>query len=132
MFVTATPNFLGKIAEFVINVLEINHYNADAHIQMADTLDQPSMCEMDNNGNFFVLVQAGMDEKHIVKFIAHELVHVRQVLEGSLKILDEVVIWRDKSYPHPEFESDEYFLAPWEMEARALEDWVFHKWVNNE
>jgi hypothetical protein len=118
--------FLEDIAIFVASTLGLNPCNITVNI--AGTFEESSYCSMDSYNNYDVIIQAGMSEKDLVKMIAHEFVHIRQVQQGRLIITPESLVWEDKNYPLHQFESDEYFLSPWEMEARALEDWIFHKW----
>jgi len=66
----------------------------------------------------------------LMDHIGHEMVHVAQYMRGDLKDDNGGTIWKGDLYPDPEYLSDEYFLAPWEMEARALQAWITHKWEN--
>ena len=60
------------------------------------------------------------DDSELVKTIGHELTHVKQFIYNGLEFdLEDVVVFRGSEY---RFENDlEYWLAPWEIEARGYE-----------
>lgn len=62
--------------------------------------------------------------------LAHEMVHLKQYKRDELvgDCETEITYWKGEKHWPSQFMSDEYFLAPWEMEARALESWLVHKW----
>lgn len=68
-------------------------------------------------------------ELELLTTLAHELVHVRQHTEEGLEVLtDGTYSWKgDQGTWETEDEIDSYFLSPWELEARALQDWVVAK-----
>ena len=66
------------------------------------------------------------EEKNFVKTIAHELAHVRQFTYDGLEFGEdeEVICFRSGEY---RFTNEmEYWLAPWEIEARGYEDAIWH------
>jgi hypothetical protein len=60
------------------------------------------------------------DEDELVKTIGHELTHVKQFTYDGLKFeFEDVVVFKDNEY---RFENSmEYWLSPWEIEARGYE-----------
>jgi len=52
--------------------------------------------------------------------LAHEMVHVKQILAGELEILDNVVKWKGKNYRYQW--GAERYRAPWESEAHRLDN----------
>jgi hypothetical protein len=83
---------------------------------------------MDGPKQFRIHISKDIPGFELMGFIGHEVVHVAQYMRGDLADSDEGTIWKGELYPDPEYLSDEYFLAPWEMEARALQAWITHKW----
>lgn len=69
--------------------------------------------------------------KDVVITIAHELVHVRQFLDGELVWEDdENVCYKGTWYRHENHA--EYWLAPWEIEARGWESAIWELFVGFE
>lgn len=90
-----------------------------------------SFCIRNEDGSYLIVVDKKVPKFFHTEIIAHEMVHLRQFLRGDLQEPEEgFVIWRGERMIEPPFMSDGYFLAPWEMEARALEDWITHRWEN--
>lgn len=77
---------------------------------------------------FLMCIEKGVPKPLLMEWIAHEMIHVAQYLRGDLKDDEEGTLWKGELYNDPEHLSDEYFWSPWEMEARALESWIDHRW----
>jgi hypothetical protein len=50
----------------------------------------------------------------VIEHIAHEFIHVNQVLRGDLKVAGDKATWKNAEYTIDEG----YWDAPWEVEAR--------------
>lgn len=80
-------------------------------------------------GKFLVALNPEIEwkESEIVKTIGHELCHVKQFSYNGLELnWGDVVTFRGQEY---RFENDmEYWLSPWEIEARGYEAaiWVLY------
>lgn len=62
-----------------------------------------------------------MDEREFIKTLAHEITHIKQFIYDDLVFFEEEdsVEFRGELY---RFENSlEYWLAPWEVEARGME-----------
>jgi len=78
-----------------------------------------------------VLINKNLCKHQQAKVLAHELVHVRQYIGGDLIDLpgkDGLYKWKGDLIKIEEGSMDDYFLSPWELEARALEDWLVYRW----
>lgn len=65
------------------------------------------------------LSKASLDnEEEMLKAIFHEMVHVRQFAENGLRLYAR----KKALYEGKEFIDFDYWFAPWEMEARAMEE----------
>lgn len=70
-------------------------------------------------------------EASSIRAIAHEMVHVKQFLKHQLVESDPIVFWNGQATRLTyDLDDDEYWLSPWEMEARGYEDYLLHKWYN--
>ena len=55
--------------------------------------------------------------------LAHEMVHVRQMAKGILKVTNKGTFWRGKKYT----KSTPYLQLPWEVDAFARQEIVFRR-----
>lgn len=66
-----------------------------------------------------------------VRVLGHELVHVKQLIHDDLQleIAKNTTKFRGKYYRT--FNNVEYWLSPWEIEARGYEDYFEYKFIND-
>jgi hypothetical protein len=55
--------------------------------------------------------------------LAHEMVHVRQMAKGILKVTPKGTFWRGKKYT----KSTPYLQLPWEVDAFSRQEMVFRR-----
>ncbi len=122
------PKNLVKLAKFCADCLDISNF----HLNIQYIKDDTSMCEINEDGSFDITIQGDLiDEEQTLKHVGHEMVHLRQFKHDELRQLNDTqVIWRDEVYTMYNPDEEEYFLSPWEMEARALEEWFVFRWEN--
>jgi hypothetical protein len=95
--------------------------------------DEPaSYCQRMEDGSFVIAMSPNAGKYWETRYLAHEMVHLRQYKHDDLRTFPDHFEWKGERFFEPEFLSDDYFLAPWEMEARALEAWLVHKWETRE
>lgn len=87
-----------------------------------------SYIESKKGGKHVIYLQEGIGKHLETEHIAHEMVHLKQHLTGDLRWDTYHYLWKGEKWFVPKYMSDDYFLVPWEMEARALESWLVHKW----
>ena len=91
-----------------------------------------------NDAVFHVYIRDSYDFNDIASNLAHELVHVKQILEGDLETNRTGIVWQGEEYDIDAYEKatyrgkgdsdDAYWNAPWEIEARRLQDYYYAKW----
>ena len=90
------------------------------------------IAEHDLDSNIVILrigknVQAEKTRKFLHKLVIHEMTHVKQFIKDGLAIwADGEVAFRGMSYSMKN--SADYWLAPWEVEARGYEDGIYTLW----
>jgi hypothetical protein len=62
----------------------------------------------------------------MLKTVAHEMVHVKQVNKGELGMASRVPTWRGKKVST---DKTDYWDLPWEIEAYGREVGLFHRWA---
>lgn len=73
--------------------------------------------------SYFVIIKPTMSIKSIGVTLAHEMVHVRQMAKGILKIKNGVNYWCGKRYT----KRTKYLDQPWEQDAFARQEIIFRK-----
>lgn len=73
--------------------------------------------------SYVVIIKPSMSIKSIGVTLAHEMVHVRQMAKGILKIKNGVNYWCGKRYT----KRIKYLDQPWERDAFARQELVFRK-----
>ena len=73
--------------------------------------------------SYVVIIKPTMSIKSIGITLAHEMVHVRQMAKGILKIKNGVNYWCGKRYT----KRTKYLDQPWEQDAFARQEIVFRK-----
>lgn len=117
------PKKLVKRAAFAARILGINDFTARLKWS-----EKYSEINAHSDGSFTIHIYKDQPKYMLMESVAHEMTHLRQLKHGTLIELDNMDIWEGQQYLGIEYMSDEYFLAPWEMEARAMEAWLTHKW----
>jgi len=77
--------------------------------------------------DFVIRLDAGIDEIDLLKTVAHEMVHVKQIARNELKELVRSPYFRfHKEYYHKD---TDYFDKPWEIEAHGREEGLVVRWL---
>jgi hypothetical protein len=104
----------------------IKYYNLEGvsvHLKLKETLfeDAQAYCEREGKGLYTIeLGKRAVEDDVLLQTIFHEMTHVKQYEREGLKIKVRHGKFKGETYS---LEKDEdYWLSPWEMEARAMED----------
>jgi len=90
-----------------------------ASIEDYNTRNQPR--------DFLIEVHPGIGSRAILSTIAHEMVHVKQYIEGELN--EEMSYWKGKRVNSDKME---YWTSPWEIEAHGIEIGLITKFASSE
>jgi hypothetical protein len=107
--------------EFVSDFYELNKGVTTVKLINDDPLD--ATAERLKNNRFEIRLTRSklVSNTEILKALFHEMTHVKQYLYDNLRLSGHTAKWQTKS-----FKNFDYWLAPWEMEARAMEDALVH------
>lgn len=72
--------------------------------------------EGDNNREFIITINRGMNLLDLVSTICHEMVHVKQYARRELRSVNGNVMWKKKVYNNVDYDN-----APWEKQAFKME-----------
>jgi len=141
MRVKFTKNFPEDLRECIEDVLL---YTADIHgisdrdftlILRTDTLTGVDYAETSEHQKtskiLFITFDTNLYAKETSKMVRriaiHEMTHVKQFIKDGLALwVDGEVAFRGKSYLLTN--DAEYWLAPWEIEARGYEEGIYTLW----
>lgn len=125
--------FSGKMKKksaFFADVLGVS--NTKVHVRYRELEDSSGFTEQLAEDKYLITIAKGLDRDQRLEVLAHEMVHVQQYVTGRLKDVERAeCIWEGKAYQQGN-SMDDYFLAPWEMEARAMEAYLTYRWDSND
>ena len=108
------------------DVLELSFVRED--------IEEDGLCEYEYDNItprcFSIEISKKLKGDEFIKTIAHELVHVKQYVTGQLKERykpSSHLLWRNEIVEPTE---KNYFDAPWEVEAREMEEKLFDLFEN--
>lgn len=114
--------------------------NIELDIEVMSKLDVMGECVSEDdtkNPRYFTINLRKQPIDEMIRTLAHEMVHVKQyaknelskqfrVARGGLKIASK---WQGEFWS-PKGKEDEYWDAPWEIEAYGREVGLYHKWFH--
>lgn len=129
------PKKLVAKAIFIADVLDIANLDFDLEIKRSKKLkDFSAECDQISEREFEITIAKGFSKSFETEVLGHELVHVKQYLTGTLvdrgpgeERGTHKYLWRGKEVVLGNT-MDEYYLSPWELEARALEAYIAYRW----
>lgn len=130
MKIESSNELLVEMAAFTASILNINRFSLKIS-EHTDALEA-SECVVHTDGTFEIIVETEVHRDCLINHIAHEMTHLRQYKHDQLVTKNEILYWNGVPQITPEFMTDEYFLVPWEMEARAMEGFIKYRWENRE
>lgn len=73
---------------------------------------------------FILEIQKNLNEKELLKTLAHEMCHVKQYAYGQLD--EQGTKWLSRKYDH---DNVPYNKRPWEKEAYKIEERLYKQWL---
>lgn len=122
------PEFLCLISVFLVDDI-VNPYNPDVEV-----LGQTHSLDKTKQKVPFIRIDIA-NKGNVIMTLAHEMVHVKQILEKKLKLEGGVVYWEEgnsnrlahEAYTQSYFED----MPPWEKEAFTLQGPLYMKWIQH-
>jgi hypothetical protein len=81
-----------------------------------------------SKNKFMIVLSKNMidSDESLARSIFHEMTHIKQYMQDGFKIGAKKVSWQGEKFS-VKSEKD-YWLSPWEMEARAMEEALLRFW----
>jgi hypothetical protein len=111
-----------KRAVYAARLLDVWEFNLN--IDFGDD----NYCIRHDDGTFTIRIDKVLHKSLFIDMVAHEMVHLRQYKHDILRAEGNVVFWNGEPHLLCQTLDDAYWLSPWEMEARALQDWIAYRW----
>lgn len=85
-------------------------------------IDPENLAEVHNLGTHYLIL---LNKRHKIPRVViwHEMTHIKQFEQDGLYMSDELMMFKGERVTH-----DEYWLYPWEIEARGMELALDHYW----
>lgn len=101
----------------IFNIKDVSLFVAtnDKMVDKFSTSDVKLQAILYGKANNYVLYLRSNLSSELLLVICHEMIHLKQYIEGRLKLEDKIFIWENKSY-RPNVP---YLERPWEKEANA-------------
>ena len=116
--------FIEAILHYIIKQLGLTNTRKSLLIRLEkDCEGMGYTVPVDILDSYVVIIKPSMSIKSIGVTLAHEMVHVRQMAKGILKIKNGVNYWCGKRYT----KRTKYLDQPWEQDAFARQEIVFRK-----
>jgi uncharacterized protein YjaZ len=116
--------FIEAILPSIIEQLGLTNTRKSLVIRLEKDCEQMGYTvPVDILDSYVVVIKPTMSIKSIGLTLAHEMVHVRQMAKGILKIKNGVNYWCGKRYT----KRTKYLDQPWEQDAFARQELVFRK-----
>ena len=116
--------FIEAILPSIIEQLGLTNTRKSLVIRLEKDCEQMGYTvPVDILDSYVVVIKPTMSIKSIGVTLAHEMVHVRQMAKGILKIKNGVNYWCGKRYT----KRTKYLDQPWEQDAFARQELVFRK-----
>jgi hypothetical protein len=116
--------FIEAILPSIIEQLGLTNTRKSLVIRLEKDCEQMGYTvPVDILDSYVVVIKPTMSIKSIGLTLAHEMVHVRQMAKGILKIKNGVNYWCGKRYS----KRTKYLDQPWEQDAFARQELVFRK-----
>lgn len=117
-----------SLVEFAMSYFKLG--KGKLEVLMDENIESGSIAEAVrvSKNKFMIVLSKNMidSDESLAKTIFHEMTHIKQYMEDGFKIGAKKVSWQGKKF-NMKSEKD-YWLSPWEMEARAMEEALLRFW----
>lgn len=127
--VTSLTNFVAhKLMPRMSPKLSVEFYFVTGLFKREGVFGDVAYYESDRAPREFVIrLDAGINEVDLLKTVAHEMVHVKQIARKELVELIKTPYYRFHSEYYHKF--IDYFDKPWEIEAHGREEGLVVRWL---
>jgi len=124
---TKTKRFIEAVLPSMLTQLGLDNSRKLLMVKMdRDLKDHGTTMPLAGIDTFLVVLKPNRNLLNLGVTLAHELVHVRQMAKGILKVTPRGKKWRGKFYSR----STPYLDQPWEQEAFARQEIVFRRAID--
>lgn len=120
-----------EAVEFAIDYYELEDEKSTLTVKLINGLHEPLEATADRIKNRRYEIRLNRllidNTQGVLKAVFHECTHVKQFIENGLRIYQKAARWEGGSFKMDDLE--DYWLSPWEMEARAMEEPLYHMFL---
>lgn len=86
---------------------------------------------LEEPNSYKVAIKTKNSTREPLLVLAHEMVHVKQLVDKRLVLRGTKATWNDTEFDFPECYSSEFYTrSPWEMEAYFFENKLYKRYMN--
>jgi hypothetical protein len=122
---TKVKKFLEAIMPLMLRQLSLTNSRKSVLITVEKCEGEGATYPLDLIDSYVVVINPGK-LKDIGLTLAHEMVHVRQMAKGILKVVDGKNYWKGKRYT----KRTKYLDMPWEQDAFAKQEIIFRRSID--
>ncbi len=130
---TTTIIRIMEALEFVIDFYELQDPKATLMCKLITGMDESCEGTADRikNKRFEIRINRHLltSEQEQIKAVMHEMTHVKQFINNGLRLYGKAAKFDGQQYDMNT--SKDYWFSPWEMEARAMEEPLYHLFEEN-
>jgi len=121
---------LEKLSELLKDMLSMtqiscNFYYIPNNLKKGNMLYKGISEKVDYADNIFkVFLKEGLSKSNLLLILCHEFIHIKQYLDGRLRLDGTKAIWEDKEYDMLDID---YMDRPWETEAFRMQGKLYKK-----
>lgn len=106
----------------ILEQLKLTHVPGMLMISVSSDIENEGMAQK-VFGLYVVGIKTGQTTMQTGVSLCHEMVHIKQLQTGKLRIEEDDFIWNGKRYP----DETPYLSQPWELQAFAQQEIIFRR-----
>ena len=114
--------FLTALMPSMIRQLKLEKFDRSVVVIVEENAECGSTMEMPGIGGFAISISDKLSMKNLALTLAHEMVHVKQMVKGHLRQSEEGMVWRGKLMGEVK-----YLDQPWEIEAFSKQELLMRR-----
>jgi hypothetical protein len=117
-----------EAVEFAIGYFDLEDEKSTLTVKLINGLQESLEATADRikNKRYEIRLNRNLltTSEELLKAVFHEMTHVKQFVENGLRIYHRAAKWEKNDYKL--VTNEDYWMSPWEMEARAMEEPLYH------
>ena len=114
--------FLNALMPSMIRQLKLEKFDKSVAVIVEENDECGTTMEMPGVNGFVISINGKQSMKGLALTLAHEMVHVKQMVRGHLRQTEEGMLWKGKK-----MNDVKYLDQPWEIEAFSKQELLMRR-----